>query len=327
MSEQPVNVVVQRTVVCLVLALASAAAGCNGPKLTPVRSADAITSEYEAKIAQAREETSNEVFWPVCEVPPRRGKGCGLLADGLTDEFVAKFMRETCQEDPSANPSQPCRTAFQRAFYARVRERYVHANVDDVDRACASAPSQCASFGLTELKFLASHNAAVWADGKARMEELVAAHEREQSLNARARDVREREAEGQRRVMGALAAGLEGLGSGAQRASTQRSTEVEEEPPPKRPAIHSYAPIGQGSSTPNTRPACSSDFDCGGPGFACSKPVGSYTGTCAKVVNEYGNQVFTGPRTNSIGPGQRQCSLPLDCGLGWKCDQGRCLKM
>lgn len=94
---------------------------------------------------------------------------------------------------------------------------------------------------------------------------------------------------------------------------------------PWKPTTHVPTPLPD-QPTITTR-GCSSDFECGGPGYACAKAAGSMTGQCGRVVNQFGTQDFSAtPRTNSIGPGKRQCSTMTDCGIGFTCDQGICLK-
>lgn len=90
------------------------------------------------------------------------------------------------------------------------------------------------------------------------------------------------------------------------------------EPTPSRPIFEPTPSAAHGRE-------CSDDITCG-VGYVCSKPVGSFNGECAKAVDGMGNQVFTGPRSNSFGPGKRQCNFATDCGIGFECDEGRCIK-
>ncbi|MBX3222397.1 MAG: hypothetical protein KF795_17895 [Labilithrix sp.] len=69
---------------------------------------------------------------------------------------------------------------------------------------------------------------------------------------------------------------------------------------------------------------CSSDMACG-MGYVCAKPAGSFSGECARAVNGMGMPVLTTPRAN-VGPGERQCRWATECGIGFECDRGRCLK-
>lgn len=83
--------------------------------------------------------------------------------------------------------------------------------------------------------------------------------------------------------------------------------------PPKAstpPATKVYAP-----------PGCSSDYDCG-PGKKCAKPLYQSTGTCLKVVNEYGTPQFginPSPQSSGIRAAP-SCNFSTDCPIGFRCD-------
>jgi hypothetical protein len=100
------------------------------------------------------------------------------------------------------------------------------------------------------------------------------------------------------------------------------------EPPDTAPAVPTPAsapPAVAGARA--GAPRCSSDADCGGPGYACAKPAGSFTGECARAVNQYGTQDFSRtPQGSSLGPGRRQCWTTTDCPIGFSCNDGVCLK-
>jgi len=71
--------------------------------------------------------------------------------------------------------------------------------------------------------------------------------------------------------------------------------------------------------------ACANDFECGH-GSLCAKPPGQYRGTCARAVNRFGGPDYSGPRLESVGPGQRQCSVGVACPIGFRCMNGHCMK-
>lgn len=79
----------------------------------------------------------------------------------------------------------------------------------------------------------------------------------------------------------------------------------------------------RGRSAP-TR-GCAMDSDCGG-GAVCAKPVGSAEGVCARSVDSSGLPNGASPRFGSGAAGQRECLGAMDCGIGFRCDQGRCFK-
>jgi len=78
------------------------------------------------------------------------------------------------------------------------------------------------------------------------------------------------------------------------------------------------------SSRPKRAPACSNDLSCG-IGRICVKPQGSYTGTCARAVDEYGMQQFPPSRTD-LGPGEGNCSYDTDCPASFKCIKGSAMR-
>jgi hypothetical protein len=107
-----------------------------------------------------------------------------------------------------------------------------------------------------------------------------------------------------------------------QRGMSSGNTEPSSSQYTHAPEQHSTsASTARVSSSP---PECTTDYQCGF-GNVCAKPGGSYTGTCAKGVNSYGNPTFTPPRLDSIGPGRGQCSFDTDCPVGFKCIKGSSL--
>jgi hypothetical protein len=302
-----------RTLLVAGAALAMLLIGCHTSKpMTPLKSSSEIAGDYEAKIEAVREAALSEFYWPICEVPPKKGKDCGLVADVvLQDDFIAKFVAEVCHEEADAI-SEDCRGAFRNGYFDQVRKRYTRASESDVSRACASTPDKCKSFVGIELLLLRSHNDAVISEARERIAQLVEEHDREQTTTERARETRARQAEQDRRARAALAGALQGMGQAMSESGSSSSGRT------------TAAPAPQQVQAPRT---CTSDYQCGGPGYVCAKPAGSYTGECAKSVNEFGNQDFMhSPRLDSNGPGKRQCTLPLDCGIGFTCDRGMCIR-
>jgi len=84
------------------------------------------------------------------------------------------------------------------------------------------------------------------------------------------------------------------------------------------------------STTSSPRKECSSDFGCG-PGFRCVKPNYSSLGTCMRLVDGYGVNQFSTPRSNSTGPkmpAATDCRFDTDCPPTFRCDQrsGACVR-
>jgi len=66
---------------------------------------------------------------------------------------------------------------------------------------------------------------------------------------------------------------------------------------------------------------CSSDFSCG-IGYKCVKAPFQSSGTCMKVVDEYGLPTYDMPSTDSIGPNMNtegDCDFDTDCPIGFRC--------
>lgn len=76
---------------------------------------------------------------------------------------------------------------------------------------------------------------------------------------------------------------------------------------------------------PSRAYGCTMDTECG-PGAVCAKSAGSSEGQCARSVDASGMPSNTSPRFGSGAAGQRQCAGPMDCGIGFRCDEGRCFK-
>jgi len=73
--------------------------------------------------------------------------------------------------------------------------------------------------------------------------------------------------------------------------------------------------------------SCSSDYECEY-GQRCGKQPYQSSGVCMRVVNQTGGTVIAPPRVDSVGVGQRQCWVPVDCGpYGFTCENGLCIKV
>jgi hypothetical protein len=288
--------------------------GHFSPRVSPEHSMTTGTVKATAHVASPSEEDHRErlrmnehdarasLWWPTCDDAPRGGRGCGLLTDRLTDEWIGRFVREGCNEDPAEDLSEDCRVALRRKVLDAIRRRYTRANERDVHVACANDPERCERFDRLELLFLMSHNAVVLSTAERRAGELVAEHERAQSAARRAREAQAREADEQRRIITALTTGIQVAAVVATRGG------------------------GSSASPTDAGRECSNDHDCEF-GHICSKPANRYRGVCATAVDQHGIERFTPARSDSWGPGKRQCRIASDCGgFGFECNEGRCLK-
>jgi hypothetical protein len=305
----------------LVVCLLGVAACHQSQPLTPLKSSAQLGAEYDEKIEKVKAETTAQVIWPVCQVPPKPGKDCGLLADRLTDALIVDYIREHCHGDPSSPVTPECRHMFRVSFFNLLEKRYDRANQLDVQHACQSNPDQCGPLEGVELLFLRSHNDAVFADGRARITALIAEYDREEQSNERARDARARQQVDRQRAAAIFKGIADSANSMAQRPPPQYQG------PGAMGGTQPVAPMAPMAPMAPVSTGCTSDFQCGGPGYVCSKPAGSFQGQCAKSVNEFGNQDFmNGPRLDSHGPGTQQCQFMTDCPIGFRCDAGRCMK-
>ena len=264
-----------------------------------------ITSEYGDRIERESTALLSQIWWPACEVPPRRGRGCGLLTERLTDEWVARFVREVCEQDPDQDLTEECRAALHRKVVDSLRRRYTHANERDVHNACTSQPAKCERFDGLEMFFLMSHNAWLFSEEERMTNALVAEHGEAQESASRARAARRAELEDQRRALAAIGYALEAAGSAMQAQAGSRAT--------------------SGPVTGSTG-GCTTDTQCS-LGLMCSKPAGRSVGVCAQLVDRAGLPVIgPGAPDQHIGPGKRQCLTGFECAVGFRCEEGRCLK-
>lgn len=271
--------------------------------------APAAHVELGPQIESARQEALSRAVWPVCAEPPKPGK-CGLVADHyMSDEHIEQYIAHACHEDPKETPSETCGKAFRADFFDDVRGRYTLAVQREVDAACASEADRCTTLVGVELQFLRSHNGAVARAFDARVDEIAAAYEAERRKTAsQAPAFARSDSEGAALAIRAIGAGLRGFSEGWQQSASAQ---------PKSPAAQTARSQTQ---------SCSSDIQCGGPGYMCSKPAGSIEGECAQAVNKYGLQEFSRGADTSFGPGKRQCDFSTPCPIGFTCSEGRCLK-
>lgn len=287
----------------LVAGCAAPAAEGDGP-----RSPGQIGTKYRAELEENSRLTSAAIVWPICDDPrtPRRAT-CGLLA---TWDRYAAFVHATCKgEDPDQDVSERCTALWNDAFETLIRRRYPKATDPDIEARCGKV--DCTELEIYELAVLGSHNAAVGALGTKNADRIIAEHDRAQERARRARAEQAEDAETRRRVLGAVAAGLQTFGQSMQQANVQANTYT-----PQAPAMR--------------RQGCSSDFECG-MGKACVKPAYQSTGTCVRTVDGSGSPTFQSPRNDSIGPASGGCMSGGTCPMGWRCEYsgrfaGQCVK-
>jgi hypothetical protein len=287
------------------IALALACASCAG-SAEHARSSEGIRAEYAAQLEDAKREAVAEIVWPVCEKPPQKGKACGLLADEFMNrQTFLPFARDVCLEDPTKKPSDDCVAMWLERYMTAMRERYSRANAVDVRRLCETAPERCDSFWKRELEFLNSHDEAVWARYNARADQILREHGRAQDQAAAQRRAEMEAAERRRAVLRAIGSGLSSAGQSGGYTS--------------------------GTTSISTDASCTSDYSCG-VGNVCVKPQFSSTGTCARAVNQFGTPTYTLPRSDSVGPGQGNCSFDTDCPISFHCEKsggqirGNCMR-
>lgn len=74
------------------------------------------------------------------------------------------------------------------------------------------------------------------------------------------------------------------------------------------------------------RAGCTTDFECGY-GKACVKGVGDYRGFCAQRVNATGGQSYAPAPPPQYGTSYKpDCYYDFDCGVLFRCSEGRCIK-
>lgn len=280
------------------------------------------SSSYDDRAENERIEVLSKLWSQECKTPEQ--KQCGYLTDRMTGEWMANFVRVACNEDPESTPSPACFDEMGQKVLEALRRRYTWAKEREVWAACAAATADCASianFANIETLYILSHNKNVRAVAEQRVRFVREEQAKAEALAARRRAQEQAEEdERARRVMAAIGGALQGMGS-AMAASSRRQAD---EPSYQTPGASSDPPrAARGTGSPS----CSSDIQCG-VGRICSKPAGSYSGVCAVVVDSFGTpNPMAPPRSDwGMGPGVQQCSFDLDCGIGFRCNQGRCLK-
>ena len=275
-----------------------------------LRFACGAPEDYHAQIEAVIASNVADLYWPICEVPPRPGKACGLIANRFTAEWVASYTKHICHEG-GEEPSGQCVAQIITEFRDEVIARYSLASRADVDRACTSAPSQCNTPERFELLYLASHDDVVFKREKRGIDEVVARAAKDESATDAAREELEQEDAHRRQAGAAVAAvgaAFQGFADGWNAAQSNSGA----------PVSASTSPSPQSSSAKS----CTSDFACG-VGEACVKNQFESMGTCARTVDRNGVQTFTPPNSASVGPGNPdQCSFNTDCPAGFRCSKG-----
>ncbi len=181
----------------LVLTCMAASASCGRPK-TP----EDVAVEYQSRIDHVVGFYQDLMVWPLCEVPPQRGKACGLLANAAIQEnAIEVFADEHCYGEHGPD----CLEKFRGQFMGRVRKRYPYANARDVAAHCAEEPEKCSQLWYVEFMYLKSHGAALLARMKVEVSKLLAE-----------RKAAQREAAGALARRDAWAAGLAAMGQALQ---------------------------------------------------------------------------------------------------------------
>ena len=273
---------------------------------------EAVRDDYRARVERLRSETDNNYIWPSCPPPAQYshiGK-CGLVFDRWFAEESAKhFFAQRCRRDDGAPfEKDVCWSLFMNGFLDELSKRYSKTAETDVATACReAAPETCKTAFQIELMYLKLHNRALLDDERMQLRQIAREYDDAQA------DATEQDERGSR-ILRAVAGALE------QMASTPQTQNTAYVPP---------TPV-QGPTLlqppPSSTSGCSSDIECGGPGYVCSKPAGSYRGQCARAVNSYGNQDFSRTPSPNIGPGRVQCTMTSGCPIGFRCDAGRCMR-
>lgn len=262
-----------------------------------LRFACGAPEDYRAEIEEVIARNVADIYWPICEVPPRPGKACGLIANKFTAEWVASYTKHVCHEDGD-EPSDRCVGEIIDEFRDEVSARYTLANRSDVQRACSSAPAQCNTPERYELLFIKSHDDVVFRRERRDIDEIVArAAEDERASDAAREELAQEDAHRQQAgaAVAAVGAAFQGFADGWNAAQSNNATSSK---------------------------SCTSDFSCG-VGEACVKDQFQSTGTCAKTVDRNGVQQFGTHDPASVGVGRPdQCSLDTDCPVGFRCSKG-----
>ncbi len=108
-----------------------------------LRFACGAPEDYHAEVEEVIASSVAQIYWPVCEVPPRPGKACGLLANKFTPEWVASYTNHICHED-SDQPSDRCVTRIITEFHDDLAARYTSRTVS-TSRTHARAPQNNAA--------------------------------------------------------------------------------------------------------------------------------------------------------------------------------------
>lgn len=148
------------TVLLLAVACGGERASVRDPSEFVEPTETGIKSERRRSLDDIKRMTALSSFALTCD-PPKWAGACGLLADQIEDEYVKKFVKGTCHEDPNAPATPGCIAEFRDSFTYKLRKRYSLAREVDVRFQCKKSSNKCETLGLLEIEWLNSHNLRV----------------------------------------------------------------------------------------------------------------------------------------------------------------------
>jgi hypothetical protein len=165
---------------------------------------------------------------------------CGLIAaEVFQTDFMQVFIAQVC----NGSLDDACEERHQKMFFARLEERYTHADYDAVDRHCQAWPLKCKSARDFELVVLTSHNDGVRADGHRKLAQIDGDEDRAtEKAERRQRERLEQERieeEDERRRMTAFADGMNRL------ANVLKESQPEPPPPTQQTRCNSETRFGR----------------------------------------------------------------------------------
>jgi len=120
--------------------------------------AQQINDKAEREIDAIHADTESLLFTAECPDGAVLGSNCGLIAARVAmPDFREAFAQKKCAE--LTKPA--CEELFDRAVTAWTAQRYMLANVADVEEACDANPDRCDDPKVYEGLLLASHDMAV----------------------------------------------------------------------------------------------------------------------------------------------------------------------
>jgi hypothetical protein len=259
-----------------------------------------IKADWDQALEAASRSSKRKLVYPSCNAKIPDGNMCGLISTKYVNtSFQERFQKERCSDGASANG---CLGRYQAAFVVDLRKRY--------GPSAVNTGLNGGSFLDMELSVLKEYNDQVLQDYKIttneinteyrlKLENVTAQFRTELNSIEAERDAELDSSENNRRVWLAIANGLQ---AGGQALSSGQAT----------------------PSVQTTQSTCTSDFSCAY-GQICLKPYGRMSGTCARVVDEYGTPTYQGPNSDSYQPGNGEC-LSTGCPIGFRCVDGNCIK-